>query len=143
MQGLYRGKGLTNGIWAFGYFVKNESNGNCYIYVPSNKGATPVLVAPETVGQMLHELGDTMVYEYDMLHIEIRDYMTGKVIASGREVVKVKDCKIGVEWGNHRNFTALTEFCNTTMAVVGNIHDNPELLGGAAYESHNNITAVG
>ncbi len=51
MQGLYRGKGLNSGIWVFGYYVKNESNGNCYIYVPSNQGATPVLVDPETVGQ--------------------------------------------------------------------------------------------
>lgn len=134
MQGLYRGKGQPSGIWVFGYFVKNQSNGNCYIYVPSNQGATPVLVDSKTVGQMLHELGDTRVYEGDILHIEIHDYMTGKVIASGREVVKVKDCKIGVEWGNHQNFTALTEFSNTTMVFVGNIHDNPELLGGTAWQ---------
>lgn len=130
MQGMYRGKGLKSDIWMFGYFVKNKSNGNCYIYVPSNQGASPVLVDSATVGQRLHKIGDLKLYYGDLLRIAIKSQWTGKIIAEAVEMLQVKDCKIGVEWGHRREFTALTGFTDTTsITLVGNRWDNPELLG--------------
>ena len=42
----------------------------------------------------------------------------------------LKNGKFGVEWGWHRELVALDGFANTMIEVIGNIHDNPELLKG-------------
>jgi hypothetical protein len=33
-----------------------------------------------------------------------------------------------VKWGWHNEFVCLDGFANTTLEVIGDIHDNPELL---------------
>lgn len=40
--------------------------------------------------------------------------------------------KFGVKWGWHKEFVSLDGFANTDIEVIGNIHDNPELLEGGA-----------
>lgn len=131
MEIKFRGKRLDNGEWVYGYLVKYGFVGKeKYYIVPSYASALYAFeVDPATVGQLLHKLPDgTEVYKGDILHIEIHDHWTKKVIASANEVVDVQDCKIGVKWGHYREFSCLTGFGNTTMTLAGNVHDNPELL---------------
>lgn len=73
------------------------------------------------------------IYEGDILHIEIHNHMKpDDVIASANEVVEYRGCKYGVLLGYHRGFISLDSFCNATFEVIGNIYENPELLGGEA-----------
>lgn len=136
----FRGKRLDNGEWVYGCYLEFEHNYDkshkhyaimpmpILEHPPANQTETFFEVDPVTVGQLLHYIDDNEVYEGDILHIEIHDHWTKQVIASGNEVVKIQDCKIGVQWGFNRNFTRLTGFCNTSMKVIGNRWDNPELL---------------
>lgn len=48
----------------------------------------------------------------------------------GVAVVEFENGKFGVKWGWHKEFIPLDGFANTTIEVIGNIHDNPELLKG-------------
>lgn len=71
-----------------------------------------------------------MIYEGDILHIEIRDFSTGKVICAANEAVIYNGDGFGVIWGHHRDFGYLSTFSEQvcTFEVIGNVHQNPELL---------------
>lgn len=45
-------------------------------------------------------------------------------------VVTFNDGAFGLEWyrGDVKSFTAFTSICNVIYEVIGNVHDNPELL---------------
>ena len=47
-------------------------------------------------------------------------------------VASFKDGAFGLAWqrGDVDEFSAFTSMCNVEYEVIGNIHDNPELLGG-------------
>lgn len=136
----FRGKRVDTGEWVYGNFVIMDTCGNGYtgtgIQVQSIKTrmCRPYSVEVDlvTVGQLMHRLPDgTKVFTDDILHIEILDYSTGKVIASGNEVAIYKNCQFGVLWGvNRSHIEHLHTFCpkNVRMRVVGNVFDNPELL---------------
>lgn len=77
----------------------------------------------------LKDKNNKEIYEGDILSIEIKDKtIKGKIIASGNTVVEYKDCKFGVVWGWHRDFTGLDGFYNTTFEVIGNVYEDPKLL---------------
>ncbi|TCL40009.1 YopX protein [Anaerospora hongkongensis] len=135
MQGLYRGKRFDNNEWIYGDLLQ-DGDTDAFIaerYTSYSDGFCQVFgeaVDPETVGQVLHVLDDTKLYHGDLLHIAIKCHWSGKVIAEATEILQVKNCKIGVEWGHRREFTALSGFTDTTsITLVGNIWDNQELLG--------------
>jgi hypothetical protein len=137
MQGLYRGKGLINGIWVFGYFVKNETNGNCYIYVPSNPGgATPVLVDPSTVGQFSgyknFYKGD-IVYGFDNYFEVCHGNTVIKKVSPNGSINEVeiscfylKDNEGNVLFPIVDNYEGKHDLDG--LEVVDNIHDNPNLI---------------
>ena len=77
-----------------------------------------------------YDIKNKMIFESDILHIEIRDFNTGKVICSASEVVIYKGDGFGVIWGHHRDFSYLSDFTEQACAfeVIGNVHQNPELL---------------
>ena len=51
---------------------------------------------------------------------------------AAKGVVTFRDGAFGLRWnrGEVREFSAFTSICNVDYKVIGNIHDNPELLNG-------------
>lgn len=130
---LTRGKRLDNGEWVEGYYVclngkehriyGGYAETDCGDYYPDWW-----TVDPATVGQYtgLKDKNGKRIFEGDIvngLHLFERPV---------RSVVAFKDGAFGLEWnrGNVKEFNAFTSICNVTYEVVGNVYDNPELVGG-------------
>jgi uncharacterized phage protein (TIGR01671 family) len=131
---LFRGKDLQeqNG-WLYGYFYKSDINKreresgkatlvftpNCdtFIYVPEYHNSW--MVKPETVGQytgLTDRDGLTKIFEGDIVTC---DYFCGVVyFHEGTWCVTEED--------NYPEY--LYDLIN--LKIIGNIHDNPELLKG-------------
>lgn len=79
-------------------------------------------VIPETVGEYttLTDKNDRMIFESDI--ITMPKYGGGR----HRSVVYFKNGKFAVDGSNY----SFKDICPKNMAVIGNIHDNPELLKG-------------
>lgn len=124
----FRGK-TEEGHWVYGDLsLLNYENNEPMIYTDAE---SEWLVIPETVGQYtgINDSKGQGIYEGDILQIKIYSCVVNKIIASGKAAVGYRGCTFGVEWGFSREFTGLDEFNqNCTFEVIGNIHDNPELL---------------
>lgn len=137
---LYRGKSKRSGEWKYGYLVElgKESFSDPDRYGISHKGV-PLgsnnvcfnlkidEVIPETVGQYsgLLDKNGTKIFEGDIVK---DDYLFGKVVFAtaaddfdGMAGFMVDDIDNG-----YQNYNGLWHL----VEVVGNIHDNPELLRG-------------
>lgn len=83
-------------------------------------------VHPKTVGEcsFVPDKNGVMMFEGDIV--------TGLFLfgLSVKAVVTFKDGSFGLEWhrGNVKTFNAFTSICNVEYEVIGNIHDNPDLL---------------
>ena len=78
----------------------------------------------------LKDVNVVEIYEGDIIKIQINDWSTGKILILANEVVEFKNGKFGFKWGHYRDFSTFDGFSNTTFEVIGNIYENPELLGG-------------
>lgn len=67
------------------------------------------------------------IYEGDILSIKI--YSRDKIIVQCKALVEFKDGCFGVIWGYDKSFLSLKSFVNTKFEVVGNKHENQEILG--------------
>lgn len=129
---LFRGKRVDNVEWAYGMPIKNnlgklvivesaayfeEYNFNCVheIYINEN-----------TVGQYtgLTDKNGKKIFEGDIVKGR---FLFGMEVLS---VVVFKDGAFGLEWhrGKSTEFDAFTSMCNVKYEVIGNIHDNPQIL---------------
>ena len=124
---LFRGKQKGNGMWLCGDLRQwSETRKGICDYALKHT----IEVDSATVGQYtgMTDKNGKRIFEGDILHF---DY-TGKHLGvEGAAPVIFENGKFGVKWGWHKDFVCLDGFANTTMEIVGNIHDNPELLGGA------------
>jgi uncharacterized phage protein (TIGR01671 family) len=126
---LFRGKTLDNNSWKYGYYVKQY--GAEQIYLPDGTdmeyGFDYYHIIPETIGQYtgLTDKNGTRIFEGDILQF---DYIGKNLGVNGKAAVLFENGKFGVLWGWHKEFVTLVGFSNTTLEVIGNIHDNPELL---------------
>lgn len=149
----FRGKRISNGEWLYGDLMQDNMNG-CCIYPLENKGLKQVLRC--TIGQFtgLYDKNGKEIYEGDILRVEefknesdsiekseefyevfdledmkgqkIREYITPVCWEYGAFAISVSqenDTYLDVLFGDMRRSFPIFIF-----EIIGNIHDNPELL---------------
>ena len=115
---IFRGKSkeeLTLGEWIYGYLFNIEGE-KAWIW-----NGIPQEVLTDTVGQYtgLKDIKGERIWEGDIVRYNCSDkVIVGKVAWC--------TCFFEVDVRNGAESYALTSFCR----VIGNIHDNPELLEG-------------
>lgn len=131
---MFRGKHVDSGKWIYGYYV--EQYGSHKIYLPNgldSRGFRFYHVVPATVGQFtgFYDINGVPIYEGDIVDVLFDvGYIGVSALRMGKSYVVFFDgmfqkCKIT---GN------ICERCYTLFitsdrhTVIGNIHDNPELL---------------
>ena len=125
---LFRGNQVNDGMWIQGYLF--QCWGRAYIlWGMTNDTPTMHEVIPETVGQFtgLVDRDGERIFEGDILGFAIRHSSKGTVVYdySGFSFVWDEDTarvkkEIKMEW--------IPTNVSTMWEVIGNIHDNPELL---------------
>ena len=131
---LFRGKRLDNGEWIQGDIVQFPVHGVVRIVEqePSYKDAE---VDSDTVGQYtgLTDKNGKKIFEGDIIHLEYSQVFFGGVYFGEytAEVSYKEGCFVtdGINNGDEIE-TPLSGFDNDEVEIIGNIHDNPELLGG-------------
>ena len=121
---LFRGKRVDNGEWVEGFYVnvpehyKQEMSGKSYI-VSINNGLF-MEVVHETVGEYtgLKDTDGSMIFEGDIVQGEA---------AEARGVIEWQQAEAGY-LVNDRNGYEWLFMDDDGWRVIGNIHDNPELL---------------
>ena len=125
---LFRGKRIDNNEWVYGLVV-NSPYGHCianddslYHIDGAEWNFDCCEINPNTVGQFtgLTDKNGTKIFEGDKVVYTLNhDSIQTEIVAI-------------VEWHNHawrlNRIWLLTEI--RTINVIGNIHDNPELLNG-------------
>lgn len=142
---LFRGKHTDNGEWVEGnVIVYNMPYGVRAVIVrgfsPLSKQVECVSVAPDTVGQFtgLTDVDGTRIFEGDIVRVDPTP-INGREFDGYSAVVGFTGGAFGLERVDvycHRNAHYLEHgFCEVfwpfghcEYLVIGNIHDNPELL---------------
>ena len=124
---LFRGKLIDNGEWVQGSLFSEGTRIEIVRGTCNNIGIEGVEVIHETVGQYtgLTDKNGKKIFEWDVLQFNYTGKNHG---VEGKATVIFEHGKFGVLWGWHKEFVCLDGFANTTIEVIGNIHDNPELL---------------
>ena len=124
---LFRGKQVDNGEWAYGSLIleKNAFDERLILAIISDADENETLVNPETVGQYtgLCDKNGTRIFEGDIIRDEDGDIMVVKWQSEGAVfVLEPKPYASIYFYGT----------LSSRIEVIGNIHDNPELLGRGA-----------
>ena len=137
---LFRGKRVDSGEWVYGNLnygtIEIESIKDSYFIsdfnvTPWDKKFYPVI--SETVGQStgLTDKNGRKIFEGDIIHLEYSQVFFGGVYFGEytAEVSYKEGCFItdGINNGDEIE-TPLSGFDNDELEIIGNIHDNPELL---------------
>ena len=136
--GLFRGKYAEQ--WLYGYLTIN-GNGSCQIWENTDMGIFPAIVDPKTVGEFtgLTDKNGVKIFEGDILSSDKYPYTSDGSQNYFAEVVWFDNCPA---FGLYtfkapksvvRGVAEGSEFIEddlSDMEVIGNIYDNPELMGG-------------
>ena len=139
---LFRGKRLQGGEWVEGYFFKSDINKkeresgkatiiftpDCDTFIMVPECHNSFMVVSDTVGQYtgLKDKNGKRIFEGDIC----RNTRTGEIVS-----VKWHGTMAGYVWDKRRADSFLFDFGELFRAcdkyeVIGNIHDNPEMLKG-------------
>ena len=127
---LFRGKRTDNGEWVCGnLFIPDKEDTPTQICIGTNIVRITYDIISETVGQYtgLTDKCGRKIFEGDIVRFDYTGVNKG---VNGTATVIFQNGQFGVLWGWHKDFVPLTGFCNTTIEIIGNMHDNPELLRG-------------
>ena len=142
---LLRGKKVTDGEWTYGYYIQVEDflddKRHDLIFeidsvaYPDNEIVGSNEISPETLGQYtgLTDKNDTKIFEGDIVKVDDDFDTFGKMAGEIREV-----------WFKDGGFRLKPKYASSIARgdrgywledgadyeVIGNIYDNPELLGG-------------
>lgn len=126
---LFRGKRKDNSEWVYGNYAVTDNNEKQH-FIFQNK-AFEFEVVPETVGQYtgLTDKNGKKIFEGDIV-----TYCTNINRATNKELHEVvfemrgESGYFGIKISNIETWGFCQEVPAKLMEVVGNIHDNPELL---------------
>lgn len=138
---LFRGKRVDNDEWVYGSFCMDAIeqfkgpvgvDGFIRLYDKAKDKMQMYEVDRETVGQYtgLTDKNGKRIFEGDILRWVGPDRESGKVVVvyfGGAFMLKSVECP-----GAAPDLFADFEIGDQTLEVIGNIHDNPELLKGGA-----------
>lgn len=130
---LFRGKSEFNGEWVYGYYYmakyyRSEPELYDYITIPHpeahNAPSEHIPVIHETVGQYtgLTDKNGKKIFEGDIVQAYFRNNHSKQIFQ-----VVFDDGMFLFDNGCAK----VPKYDICAMEVIGNIHDNPELLGGA------------
>ena len=137
---LFRGKRVDNGEWVYGDIIHRRYYKNTDVVVIRTEDSgfdnySDYEVDPDTVGQYtgLTDKNGRKIFEGDIIHLEYSQvFFGGEYFGEYTAEVSYKEgCFItdGINNGDEIE-TPLSGFDNDELEIIGNIHDNPELLGG-------------
>ena len=139
---LFRGKRTDNGTWAYGYlFCIWERTYLCW--GTTNDVPNMKEVIPETVGQFtgLTDKNGKMIFEGDIVKCTdtINDFEFNAVVEFGNPNGEYNwGYQLKFISGEESNFDILCwvdmKETGAYIEIIGNIHDNPELLEGGEGE---------
>ena len=135
----YRGKCEDTGVWVYGYYCPC-----CFGYFPCSPAIIdreemergcwrPEMVIPETVGQYtgLTDKNGTKIFEGDIL--KHHRSLWGKDISDiGVVFWNARTCMFLRTSSRNSETPQIWQETAEQYEVIGNIHDNPELLKGGA-----------
>ena len=135
---LFRGKRVDNGEWIEGYFLpgnERQSLHPCiFVYLPETQNFECFDIDIDTLGEYtgVKDKNGTRIFEGDI--IKITGFHTTAIAAVKYGSTSEKS----THWGwyfddndGHTYFLMSKAFCEDYNAIIiGNIHDNPELLKG-------------
>lgn len=128
----FRGKRLDNGSWETGGTAPlwiNTSRESWHITDKVTGYLTPV--NPETVGQFtgLYDKNGKEIYEGDVVYYVCDGSQQGIVIYDNFGCVSI-------EFGDNEYWQTINSRLLGMMEIIGNIHDNPELIHQNKLLSH-------
>lgn len=133
----FRGKDIDTGEWRYGYLsffytAGRDKNGfiltdKAQIYSQEDGRCYDVLA--ETVGQFTGKTDKNKkeIYEGDIVRVYSKDGTFNIVVKWSNDSMGFKACYVD---GNQSPFSWFTNLLTYELEVIGNIHDNPELLKG-------------
>lgn len=121
----FRGKRIDNGEWVIGQLVKMWEE---WHILNSNNVNTAYPVEPATIGQYtgLKDMSGTDIWEGDIMRIPETSFnaeIIGRVLFED-DAYYIIPLRGGHLWGLHWSLR------KHNAKIIGNIHDNPELLKG-------------
>lgn len=128
---LFHGKRVDNGEWVEGYLYRISEKLNPFIMLLNRSGESYEVI-PETVGQYtgMTDKNGKKIFEGDILKGHISEYA-----AYPNRIGKVQCSEFGgwiIEFNVPEWKIPRVGFCSfVDYEVIGNIHDNPELLEAA------------
>lgn len=133
---LFRGKRSDNGEWVYGYLIGNNVIVGKMAYFDDDYFITEFWykVDPETIGQFtgITDKNGTKVFEGDIITVSYPRCSLEKKIDDKSGVVRYLDTlpRFMIMEYIEPNCVAISSFNNTgeEWEVIGNIHDNTELL---------------
>ena len=129
----FRGKRTDNGEWVYGNLVRGCDEKYAYIVEFGNKEVCRnyVDVNPETVGQYtgLKDKNGTKIFEGDIIYAVSNFDAANMVVVYDPAEFRLVLCEDYKTYKPGLGFKCLC-YESFYLQVVGNIYDNPELLGG-------------
>ena len=140
---LFRGKRTDNGVWVYGNYCiaeKLDKSGAEYFIIEIEAEGSQYYVIPETVGQYtgLTDKNGTKIFEGDIVKILYTDWIS-QPLEDTRSLEEYLDSLtekgvvdfapyVGWYLKNGKYDLSIISGTHGYIEVIGNIHDNPELL---------------